>query len=200
MKKLVVTFFVCILTFTFSCSLFNTVRSSKNPVVMIKTEFGEIDLELYGKKAPDTVKNFLRYVDAGMYKDAIFHRTVTDSNQPNDKIKINVIQAGRKRGGPDNFPPIEIETTQMTGVLHKDGVISMARSGPNSAISHIFICVGDQPELDFGGKRNPDGYGFAAFGKVIKGMDIVRKIHQSPCEGQRLTPPVKIFDIIRKEK
>ncbi len=74
----------------------------------------------------------------------------------------------------------------------------MARDAPDSAQDHFFICVGDQPELDFGGKRNPDGQGFAAFGRVIKGMDIVRKIHASPAKGQQLDPPIRIQRAIRR--
>ena len=68
----------------------------------------------------------------------------------------------------------------------------MARDGPDTAIGDFFVCIGDQPELDFGGQRNPDGQGFAAFGRVTKGMDVVRKIQQAPANGQVLTPPVKI--------
>jgi peptidyl-prolyl cis-trans isomerase A (cyclophilin A) len=73
----------------------------------------------------------------------------------------------------------------------------MARDGPDTATSEFFICVGDQKELDFGGRRNPDGQGFAAFGKVIDGMDVVRRIHDAPEASQRLTPPVAILRITR---
>ena len=95
------------------------------------------------------------------------------------------------------LPPIEHETTIKTGILHKNGVISMARLKPGSASSEFFVCVGDQPELDFGGKRNPDGQGFSAFGKVVNGMDVVTKIHQQPADGQMLDPQIKILDIVR---
>jgi peptidyl-prolyl cis-trans isomerase A (cyclophilin A) len=98
---------------------------------------------------------------------------------------------------PLSLPPIVHETTDKTGILHKDGVISMARMEPGSVSSEFFICVGDQPELDFGGKRNPDGQGFAAFGKVIKGMDVVRKIQSQLDEKQMLITPFKILKIIR---
>jgi peptidyl-prolyl cis-trans isomerase A (cyclophilin A) len=80
---------------------------------------------------------------------------------------------------------------------HKDGTISMARDGPDTATSDFFICLGDQPELDFGGKRNPDGQGFAAFGRVVNGMDVVRKIQAAPAEGQALKPPVKVLKATR---
>jgi peptidyl-prolyl cis-trans isomerase A (cyclophilin A) len=74
----------------------------------------------------------------------------------------------------------------------------MARDGPDTATSDFFICIGDQPSLDFGGKRNPDGQGFAAFGRVVRGMDVVRKIQTAPANGQTLTPPVKILRALRK--
>ena len=72
----------------------------------------------------------------------------------------------------------------------------MARNEPGSASSEFFICIGDQPELDFGGKRNPDGQGFAAFGKVIRGIDIVRKIQNQPAKGQWLYPEIVINEVI----
>src|SRR4051812_21814270 len=93
----------------------------------------------------------------------------------------------------DEFAPIKLERTRDTKLKHTDGAISMARDQPDTATADFFICIGDQPELDFAGKRNPDGQGFAAFGKVIRGMDVVRKIQSSPADGQKLTPPIKIL-------
>jgi peptidyl-prolyl cis-trans isomerase A (cyclophilin A) len=165
---------------------------------MIKTELGDITIEIYKKDAPITAANFLKYVDEGRYKDGCFYRIVTMGNQPNNDIKIEVIQGGLSSETRGNMlSSIEHETTDKTGILHKNGVISMARSKPGTASSEFFICVNDQPELDFEGKRNPDGQGFAAFGKVVKGMDVVNKIHQQPTEGQMLDPQIKILDIVR---
>ena len=93
--------------------------------------------------------------------------------------------------------PIELERTSVTGLRHIDGTLSMARGGPDSATSSFFICIGNQPALDFGGHRNLDGQGFAAFGRVTRGMDVVRKIQASAAEAQRLTPPVTITRIVR---
>lgn len=174
--------------------------SGENPRVVIKTELGDIEIEIYETEAPITSANFLGYVDRDLFKDASFYRVVRMDNQPNDRIKIEVIQGGlsfTKRDTP--LPPIKHETTDMTGIRHKDGVISMARLEPGTASSEFFICVGDQPELDYGGMRNPDGQGFAAFGKVVSGMEVVKKIHQQPAEGQTLVPRVKIFNIVRVE-
>ena len=163
---------------------------------MISTPEGDITLELYQEQAPVTIANFLRYVEQARFKEATFYRVVTLDNQPNSEIKIEVIQGGLfEDEHPDMLPPIVHETTKQTGVLHKDGVISMARYGPGSATSEFFICVGDQPSLDFGGRRNGDGVGFAAFGKVIDGMEVVRKIQKLPSKDQYLEPRLKILKI-----
>lgn len=167
--------------------------------VTIKTQLGEIEVELNSKAAPKTVANFLRYVDAKRYDEGRFHRAVTPSNQPDNKIKIEVIQAGvAPERAKDDFPPITLERTSDTKLSHVDGAISMARDGPDTATSDFFICIGDQKELDFGGKRNPDGQGFAAFGRVTKGMEIVKKIQAAPEKEQSLTLPVKIISVRRK--
>ena len=169
--------------------------------VLIITKLGNIEVDLYPKKAPITVQNFLRYVDGGFYNGGLFHRTVKLHNQPDKTILIKVIQAGiNPEREKESFPPIKIERTNKTGLRHRNGTISMARDTPDSATSDFFICIGDQPSLDFGGKRNPDGQGFAAFGRVVKGMDVVKKIQMSPSDGQRLTPPVRILEIRRKRQ
>jgi peptidyl-prolyl cis-trans isomerase A (cyclophilin A) len=169
------------------------------PRVLIQTSIGDIEVELDAKRAPNTTRNFLRYVLEGFYSDGVFFRTVTAANQPEDPVKVAVIQARAAPGREQEFfSPISIERTRDTGLAHLDGAISMARSGPNTATHHFFICVGDQPELDFGGRRYPDGQGFAAFGEVVKGMDVVRKIHESPAEGQTLAPPIRIQRAVRR--
>ena len=166
--------------------------------VRIETEVGNIEVEIDVERAPDSSKNFLRYVDGGFYHGGQFHRTVTMDNQPNNDVRIEVIQGGPNREkARQGFPPIPLERTNKTGLKHLDGVISMARGGPDTAISSFFFCIGDQPSLDFGGDRNPDGQGFAAFGKVLSGMDVVREIQKSPAEEQRLTPPIRIIKVVR---
>ena len=168
------------------------------PRVVIRTALGDIEVEIDTIHAPVTSANFLRYVDLGFYRFGRFHRTVRADNQPTDKVKIAVIQAGLDSLRVKDFPPIKLERTRTTGLLHKSGTISMARDGPDTATSDFFLCIGDQPELDFGGKRNPDGQGFAAFGRVVLGMDVVNRIHGSPAHGQSLEPPVAIYGIVRK--
>lgn len=172
----------------------------KKETIIIRTELGDIYASLDLKKAPVTSLNFLRYVDSSMFDSTCFYRVVSLDNQSDNSIKIEVIQGGRYENEDKGFPPVAHETTKMTGIKHKNGTISMARNEPGSATSEFFICVGNQPELDFGGKRNPDGQGFAAFGKVIKGMDVVRKIHSITAEGQYLQKPVLILEITRAGK
>lgn len=166
------------------------------PRVLVRTELGDILIEIYPDRAPVTAANFLRYVDAGRYDGAVFHRTVTLGNQPQDRVRIEVIQ-GALLPAEKSFPAIAHETTEATGLRHRDGTVSMARSIPGSATSSFFICIHDQPELDFGGERNPDGQGFAAFGQVVGGMHVVRMIHERPAEGQTLKPPVRIISAAR---
>jgi peptidyl-prolyl cis-trans isomerase A (cyclophilin A) len=174
--------------------------AAQSPVrVLVQTERGDIVLEVDVARAPKTAANFLRYVDAGHYDGGTFHRTVKMDNQPDSPVKIEVVQAGvnadRTR---DGFPPIPLERTSVTGLRHTDGAISMARGQPDSATSGWFICINDQPSLDFGGARNPDGQGFAAFGRVLQGMDVVRAIQRAPnTDAQRLTPPIRILTAAR---
>jgi peptidyl-prolyl cis-trans isomerase A (cyclophilin A) len=182
-------------------------QSAASPVrVRVETELGAIVITLDPARAPATVANFLKYVDAGHYNGGTFHRTVKMDNQPESSVKIQVIQAGVN---PDlaksGFPPIALERTSVTGLKHVDGAVSMARGAADSATSGWFICIEDQPSLDFGGARNPDGQGFAAFGSVSTGMDVVRQIQQAPSSSdrttnqaaQRLTPPIRILKVAR---
>ncbi len=184
-----------VLKWIFLLLVFTGCAREEMQLIEIQTESGNIVVELYGDKAPVTVNNFLCYVESGAYRNSGFYRTVTMDNQPQNDIKIEVIQGGLYTE-ERMLAPIIHETTQQTGIRHLDGTISMARNEPGSATSEIFICIGDQPELDFGGRRNPDGQGFAAFGKVINGMETVRNIQVQPAEGQMLEPPVKIIDIV----
>jgi peptidyl-prolyl cis-trans isomerase A (cyclophilin A) len=179
---------------------------SKAVRVRVQTELGDIVIEVDPLKAPLTTANFLKYVDGGHYDGGMFHRTVKMDNQPESTVKIEVIQAGvNPDRAKEGFAAIPLERTSVTGILHKDGVVSMARGAPDSATSGWFVCINDQPSLDFGGNRNPDGQGFAAFGRVITGMDVVRKIQAAPSstnratntEAQRLIPAIKILKVAR---
>ncbi len=172
----------------------------KNPHVLIETNFGDIEVELYPDKAPKSVAAFLSYVDSGVYKNSSFYRVLKEENQPSASFKSELIQGGiwqtnYKKG--ISLPGIPHEPTNKTGILHKDGTISLARTTPGTASSEFFICMGDQPVYDYGGNANPDRQGFAAFGKVFKGMNIVRKIYQQPDNEESFDPPVEILNIKR---
>lgn len=171
----------------------------ERPRVLLATTLGDIVVEIFIDRAPVTAANFLEYVDRGLYEGATFYRVVTPDNQGDAAIKIEVIQGGLGIEGnhPRALPPIRHETTEETGIEHTDGTLSMARDEPGSASSEIFITLGAQPELDYGGRRNPDGEGFAAFGRVVDGMDVVRRIQARPEEGQMLREPVPIETVRR---
>lgn len=173
--------------------------------VLMETEFGDIVIEVYPDKAPVTAGNFLRYVDGEHYDGATFYRTVTYEND-NGNPKIEVIQGGIGDTATP-FPPIEHETTEQTGIRHGDGVVSMGRGEVGTAASEFFICIGDQPGLDYGQSRNPDMQGFAAFGRVVSGMQAVHRIHELPSgapadnayvEGQMIEAPAVIRTMRRQ--
>lgn len=174
--------------------------------VVLETELGPIEIELFEKAAPLSSGSFLAFVDGDHLDGGSFYRTVSPGND-NGHPPISVIQGGVSEQ-ENHPPPVAHESTAMTGIKHEDGIVSLARAEVGTASgAAFFICIGVQPGLDYGGMRNPDGEGFAAFGKVIAGMDIVHAIHQreargpseSPyTEGQMLTEPVKILAARRK--
>jgi peptidyl-prolyl cis-trans isomerase A (cyclophilin A) len=174
---------------------------SKYPHVVIETKAGDIEVELYTDKAPKSAGTFLKNVEAGAYENASFYRILNEENQPSDAYKATLIQGGlwrTKNQDAKALPAIPHETTEQTGILHKDGVISLARLEPGTATTEFFICIGDQPGFDFGGTNNPDKQGYAAFGKVVKGMNIVLTIFRRPEYGQSFNPPVPIYRIRKK--
>ncbi len=170
------------------------------PVVKMQTSLGDIIVEVDTIMAPVTAKNFLEHIATDTFIEAVFYRVVRHDNQPDNSIQIEVIQGGLFYDEKvEQHKGIQHETTKATGLKHLDGTVSMARNEPGTASTEFFICIGNQPELDYGGKRNPDGKGFAAFGRVLEGMDVVREIQQLPDEGQYLKAPVKIILSIKKE-
>jgi peptidyl-prolyl cis-trans isomerase A (cyclophilin A) len=195
----IILIFVALITFT-AC----TDKSPQNIHLMMQTSLGAVELELYPEKAPLTVKNFLRLADGGHFDGATFYRTVSPQNDNGDPV-ISVIQGGI---GDDESPfaPIAHETTLQTGLPHLDGSLSMARSGVGTASTEFFICIGAQPALDFAGTRNADGEGFAVFGRVVAGMEVVHAIHQAPADAptefeyfqnQLINEPVEIISLRR---
>ena len=197
-------FVVLLLITMLSFPSFAAEDATGNVRILMTTGLGDIQIEVYPEAAPVTAANFLRLVDGGYLDGGTFYRAVSPENDNGSPV-ISVIQGGiGDAEGP--FAPIAHETTDDTGLLHLNGAISMARGGVGTATTEFFICIGDQPALDFGAERNPDGQGFAVFGRVISGMDVVRAIHESPADaptdsaymaGQILEEPVEIVSIER---
>ena len=197
----------CVLLALSALTLSVTSQAQDSVEVVMSTSLGDVRIELYANRAPVTVSNFLRHVDGGHYEGGSFYRTVTNEND-NGNPKIEVIQGGLGSGVAAPFEPIAHEDTGATGILHTDGVVSMARDSVGTASSEFFICLGDQPGLDYGNVRNPDEQGFAAFGRVIDGMEVVKRIHESPAnapsyseytKGQIIEEPVTILSIRRAD-
>jgi peptidyl-prolyl cis-trans isomerase A (cyclophilin A) len=166
----------------------------------VDTPLGPFVIEVDTAVAPITVANYLAYVDRGLLAKAWVYRLVTRANQtPDTKHKIEVVQWGLNLADEAKppLPPIAHETTRQTGLRHRDGTVSMARGAPGTAAAEFFICIGDQPELDYGGHRNPDGQGFAAFGRVVQGMEVVRTLHARAGAEQWLRTPIAIGPVHR---
>jgi len=189
MKKILIFILSVILV---SCSQ----PSYKEPHVLIETRLGDIEVELYPGKAPKTVAAFLSNIDAGLYTDGSFYRVLKSEELPTD-FNTGIIQGGVWQAKDQHKPVagIEHESTKQTGLSHTDGIISMARQEAGSATTEFFICIGDQSSLDFGKGGNSDSLGFAAFGKVFKGMDIVRKIQNQQSHGQHFDEVISIRKI-----
>jgi peptidyl-prolyl cis-trans isomerase A (cyclophilin A) len=174
-------------------------RISSTPHVVIQTAYGEIELELYANQAPKTVQAFLSYIDSGYYKNSQFYRVLTIENQPSNAPKTELIQGGiwkTNYARASTLPGIPHESTQQTGIEHKDGTISLARGAPGTAGSEFFICLGRQKGLDAGGENIADRQGFAAFGRVVKGMSVLRKIYKQRESEQYFRPPIPIYNIV----
>ncbi len=179
--------------------------AARPPVtVVFDTELGPIVMEVDVARAPVTAENFLKYVDGHHYDGGVVNRAVRPDNTTRKDVEIEVIQFQSDPARRDLFPPIPLERTNATALRHTDGALSMARAGPDSAQASFFIAIGDQPSLDFGGKRNADGQGFAVFGRVVAGMDVVRKIQAAKTGStgaygtETLDPVIKVLRAYRK--
>lgn len=174
-----------------------THAQSARPRARVTTELGAFVIEVDPQHAPISAGDFVDYVSKGLLDNQSVYRIVTMANQPDTvKFKIEVIQFGWLGATPDQPPPLPAiahEPTSVSGLRHLDGTISMARLAPGTASAAFFVCIGPQPALDFGGGRNPDGQGFAAFGQVVEGMEIVRAIYAKGEPTDRMKNPIKII-------
>jgi peptidyl-prolyl cis-trans isomerase A (cyclophilin A) len=169
----------------------------RNPQVVMSTSGGDIRVELYADRAPKTVANFLRYVDEGRYATASFYRVHL---APAELMKpaSGFVQGGLWYGDTTKLlPPIPLESTKRTGLRHTDGIVSLARfDAPGSGRGEFAIVVGDEPQLDWH-DDTPAGQGYAAFGRVTEGMDVVRAIQALPADSGHLRTPIPIRSIRR---
>ena len=175
--------------------------SHTNPIVDIHTNYGIISAELFQEKAPLTVANFLNYVDKALFHNSSVFRIVNDTNSQqleDDNAKIQVVQCGIMPQDRKLLAPIAHEPTIDSGIMHVDGTLSMARFAPGTADGSFFFCINDQPELNFGGKRYDDGLGFAAFGQLIAGRDVLTQIYHCAETQEYLATPVEIISIVRR--
>lgn len=173
--------------------------NNKTPHVLIETRLGDIEVELYPEKAPVTVASFLSCVDSGYYSNSSFYRVLKADELPNPN-NTGIIQGGIWQTKPEikmKLSGIKHETTTQSGLTHQSGTVSLARTTPGSASSEFFICIGDQSPLDAGRRGTEDGQGFAAFGKVIEGMPIVRKIQEQKSHGDAFDKKIEIYKIKR---
>jgi peptidyl-prolyl cis-trans isomerase A (cyclophilin A) len=178
--------------------------------VIFETELGNITFEVNVAKAPISAENFLKYVDGGLYDGGYVNRSVRPDNTTRKDVEIQVIQFQRSQDrSKPSFPSIPMERTSVTGLTHVNGAMSMARNGPDTATASFSVVIGDQPSMDFGGKRNADGQGFAVFGRVVDGWDVVKKIHASPTAAaggrggygtETLDPVIKVIKAYRATK
>lgn len=170
--------------------------------IRVRTELGDFLLGVDEINAPITAANFLAYVDGSHLTNSSVYRIVTLANQPSDTAhKIEVIQWGWRASeeAPEQpFASIPHEPTSRTTLRHVDGTLSMARRAPGTAGPGFFICIGDQPELDEGGRRNPDGAGFAAFGRLLDGAETIRRIFGRAEDVEYLVTPVRIVTVERE--
>ncbi len=193
-------FYLLLAIFLISLFACKSKQHYTNPHIEITTKFGTIEAELYPDKAPKSVAAILSYIDSGFYENTSFYRVLNDNNQPSGTGGPTLIQGGlwsTKNKQAAALPRLPHETTQQTGLHHEDGTLSLARQAPGTASSEFFICIGDQRGFDYGGTNNPDGQGYAAFGKVVKGMDVVNRINQQPFDGELFNPKVDILKIER---
>ena len=159
--------------------------------VRIETALGDIEIEAFESRAPASAGYFLANVRAGRYDGSSFFRIVTLANQTG-RPKIEVIQGGLRHERADLPPVIPHETTAMTGLRHLTGTVSLARFAPGAVYHSFFICLRDEPALDFGGARHPDGQGFAAFGRVAQGFEAVQGIYARAEQAEYLENEIAI--------
>lgn len=190
-----------LLFFCLTCILFANACKKKaydKPHIEIQTEYGDIEAELYPDKAPETVAAFIKNIDDHLYDYGTFYRVLKNEDL-SEQYNSGLIQGGIYQSKPElekKLPGIKHESPKETTLSHTNGTLSMARTEPGTAKSEFFICIGDQTQFDSSRSTNPDGLGYAAFGRIVKGMKVVRKIQGLKNNGDDIVYPARIEKII----
>lgn len=176
-----------------------TRQTYTEPHLLIETSLGDVEVKLFDKQAPKTSAAFLNLVQKGVYDNTSFYRVLRDDGLE-EAYNRGVAQGGVFEAKPElaeTFPAIPFESTTQTGLSHTNGTLSMARNIPGAATSEFFICIGNQSLLDARNSGDSATAGYAAFGTVVTGMKVVRKIQSRELNGDRLVTPIKILKIKR---
>ncbi|HRD47096.1 peptidylprolyl isomerase [Brevundimonas sp. UBA2416] len=174
------------------------------PRIRFETAQGAFVIEVYPDRAPLTAGSFLRYVDESRLEGAHFYRAISFAGMPD----VGLLQGGLNGKGKRMLPPVAHESTKQTGLTHKNGAVSLAREGPGSATCEFFVCLGDMSNgLDADPRQPGDNLGYAVFGQVVEGMEVIKALHRAPVSptkgaeygmaGQMLDPTLPITSIAR---
>ncbi|WP_157218066.1 peptidylprolyl isomerase [Flavisphingomonas formosensis] len=165
-----------------------------HPRVRLSTALGDMIIAVEQVRAPATGTYFLRDVASGRYDGTSFYRVVTLANQdPEQSVPIEIVQGGVRQPAEPTCPSLEHESTLRTGLRHRRGSISLSRFAPGAVYHGFFLCRRDEPELDHGGARQPDGLGFAAFGEIVEGFDVLDRIFARAEAREALRDEIAIY-------
>lgn len=168
------------------------------PRVSVETDFGSLVVALYPERAPASCHYLLSLVDRGVFDPCSIFRIVTDANHAMANVPpVHALQLGHPCSNPDTPVIIPHEHTKLTGLQHHRGVVSLPRWRPGATYESFFICYDDAPSLDFGGIRTLDGQGFAAFGELVAGWDVIDQIVQQSEAKEYLEYPLQVMRIRR---
>jgi len=166
--------------------------------VVCQTDLGSFTMAIMDKRAPQTARFFLGDVDAGAYnRTSVFRITGVVNRQADERHPIDVIQVGIPENRTDIPTIVAHESTRLTGLSHVRGAVSMPRYAPGAVYHSFFICMRDEPELDFGGRRHPDRLGFAAFGFVVDGFETVQRIYRHIEPVEYLSRSIEVVQVVR---
>lgn len=174
----------------------STHENNSASVLTVQTAAGQFHINLFDNDAPHTCQYFRRLVGNGMLDDgAVFRITTAANYDSSDEPPIEVIQIGTPLGLDEPRQCIPHESTSTTGLLHRQYTVSASRFGPGELYGSFFICMRDEPALNYGGERHVDGLGYAAFGEVVAGQKVLERIYDSAGADEVLSTPIPLHEI-----